>query len=100
MSVMERAEWLRWWRERGEAELRDLLYDEWNPIGFPGLIPRDEYDIYLGPLVQRLQEGASAEEVADHLSGLRARIVATDNREADLRVAAMLHDWYRTSTSS
>ncbi len=30
---MDAAEHERWWRERGAAELRRLLYEEWDPIG-------------------------------------------------------------------
>jgi len=58
-------------RERSKeqmSELRELLCD-WDPIGVMANPdwPRDEYDCLIGPLLQRLSQGASAVEIADYL---------------------------------
>lgn len=40
-------EWVRWWRQTGERELRCILMTAWDPIGV-GDAPEawDEYDSY------------------------------------------------------
>jgi hypothetical protein len=51
-------------RDKGAAEIQDsirqILYHDWNPIGFAGLLPEDEYDSYIGP-VYRILAGTRSE---------------------------------------
>lgn len=49
-------------------ELRDLV-NEWDPIGVMDdpTWPRDEYECLVGPLLRRLEAGATADEVAAYL---------------------------------
>jgi len=55
-APMSTAEWRVWWRREGEAGLRELLMESWDPIGVAH-IPEaaDEYDSYV-PKVGSLLE--------------------------------------------
>ena len=55
---------------RGGRELREILYWRWDPIGIAGAaLPYngDEYESYVGPIVNLLHTGADDREVARHL---------------------------------
>jgi len=89
---VKRKEWREWWRHRGEAELRELLMSEWDPIGvaeFPEAA--DEYDNYLGPIASRLSRGTPSADVARYLHVVRTRYMELPENEAeDARVAQRL----------
>jgi hypothetical protein len=85
-----------WWRERGESELRTLLY-EWDPIGvavepdWPG----DEYDELVVPLRERLAAGATAGELAIFLEQhVTEHIGLASDADREERFAARLVDWW------
>ena len=85
-----------WWRERGEAELRALLY-EWDPIG--GSVepdwPGDEYDDLVAPLHERLSAGASARELAIFLERhVTEHIGIAADADREERFAARLVEWW------
>jgi hypothetical protein len=93
---MELEERHRWWKSRGRRELRVLLMTHWDPIGVNG-VPEahDEYDGYLGPLADRLNDGADALSVAEYLAEIqteRMGLSATSNEL--LEVANCVIDWY------
>ena len=101
---MELADWHMWWKRSGARELRRLLMDEWDPIGVRG-VPEaaDEYDGYMSPIVSRLREDASAEDIAAFLTeveeermGLRASAAARSRNEA---LAEGLRSWYADATA-
>lgn len=88
-----------WWKRSGARELRRLLLDEWDPIGVRG-VPgaADEHDGYMSPIVSRLREEASAEDIARFLTeveeermGLGSSAAARSRNEA---VAERLRSWY------
>ena len=87
-----------WWRERGAAELRDLLYEEWDPIGVKDLAEdsADEYEAYAGQLARRLRAGASEEEVASLLMGVRVDM-GLEPGEPPLGTAHRISEWYRAA---
>jgi hypothetical protein len=87
-----------WWRERGAAELRDLLYREWDPIGVKDLAhdSADEYEAYAGQLMRRLRAGASDEEVAALLEGFRLDM-GLEPAEPPLETARRITRWYAES---
>lgn len=91
----------RWWRERGAAELRELLFSEWDPIGLRELAdaPHDEYDHYAGGIVRRLRAGSSDEELAALLEGYRSEMGLDPAGGLDLAFARRLRDWYARSTA-
>ena len=99
---MDAQEYERWWRERGDRELRELLLREWDPIGIKWLAePRDqldEYEHYAGQLARRLRAGASEEEIAAVLEGFRPDMGLEPSGELPLDLARKIRDWYRRST--
>ena len=51
--------------------IRDVLLNEWDPIGVAGAAgAEDEYDGYLGPVHGLLAAGASAVRIARYLYGV------------------------------
>ena len=90
----------RWWRERGNRELSELLLREWDPIGIAKLADEqlDEYEHYSGQLARRLRAGASDEEIAAVLEGFRRDMGLEPSDELPLGVARSIRDWYRSST--
>jgi hypothetical protein len=97
---MDAQEYERWWRERGNQELRELLLHEWDPIGIAKLAdePVDEYEHYAGVIARRLRAGASEEEIATVLEGFRADMGLEPSEELPLEAAGKIRDWYRRST--
>ena len=85
-----------WWRERGEGELRVLLY-EWDPVGVshePDW-PADEYDELLEPLRERLARGATAGELAIFLEAhVREHIGLEPDVDREERFAERLVAWW------
>jgi hypothetical protein len=49
-----------------QREIRNILVNDWNPIGFP--VPEDEYDGYIGHIYHLLYSGASKNEIAKELN--------------------------------
>jgi hypothetical protein len=98
---MDAADRERWWWERGTAELRDLLYREWDPIGVKELADdsADEYEAYAGQIVRRLRAGADEAEVADLLAGFRVDM-GLEPGELDLSTAGRIRAWYRSSRAA
>jgi hypothetical protein len=85
-----------WWHERGEAELRALLY-EWDPIGVSAEPdwPGDEYDDLVGPLHDRLDQGATAGELAIFLEQhVTEHIGIEADADREERFAARLVTWW------
>jgi hypothetical protein len=99
---MDAQEYERWWRERGDRELRELLLREWDPIGIARIADSqlDEYEHYAGQLARRLRAGASEEEVAAVLEGFRSDMGLEPSDEPPFGVARTIRDWYRRSTGS
>jgi hypothetical protein len=95
---MDAREHEQWWRDRGATELRDLLYDEWDPIGLKGMADdsRDEYEAYAGQIVRRLRAGSSEEELATLLEIFR-REMGLEPRDPPVAIARRICDWYRGS---
>ena len=88
----------RWWRERGAAELRDLLYREWDPIGVKDLADdsADEYEAYAGQIGRRLRAGADEAELAELLQGFRVDM-GLEPGEPPVDVARRIREWYSQS---
>jgi hypothetical protein len=96
---MDPEEHERWWRERGDRELRELLLREWDPIGISRIADAqlDEYEHYAGQLVRRLRAGATEEEIAAVLEGFRADMGLEPSDEVPLGVARAIREWYLRS---
>ncbi len=98
---MDAMEHDRWWAERGRAELHELLFREWDPIGISQLAdaPEDEYEHYAGQLVRRLRAGATEEQVAAVLEGFRSDMGLEPSEELPLGIARGIRAWYASSTA-
>src|SRR5256885_2325065 len=85
---MDAQEYERWWRERGDRELRERLMRDWDPIGIAKIADeqRDEYEHYAGQLVRRLRAGATEEEIAGVLEGFRTDMGLEPSGEPPLGV--------------
>ncbi len=101
---MELADWNLWWKRTGERELRQILMDEWDPIGvadFPEAA--DEYDSYLGQIARRLREGASADEIAAFLHEVETVTMglgsSTEARSRNDALAVRLREWHAASAT-
>ena len=97
---MDAQEYERWWRERGDRELRELLLREWDPIGIAKIADQqlDEYEHYAGQLARRLRAGASEEEIAAVLEGFRQDMGLEPSGELPLGIARAIREWYLRST--
>lgn len=85
-----------WWNDRGEAELRSLLY-EWDPVGVSNEPdwPDDEYDELLAPLRERLAGGATAGEIAIFLERHVAEHIGLQpDADREERFAERLVAWW------
>jgi hypothetical protein len=49
-----------------QDSIRQILYHDWNPIGFSGL-PEDEYDSYIAPVYRILAGSRSEQELIEFL---------------------------------
>lgn len=57
-------------------DLNLILRDEWNPIGFSDVLPRDEYDSYARLLFSRFWKEPRATVIAAFLSWLRCQYLS------------------------
>lgn len=94
------AEWRKWWAERGEAELTELLSERWDPFAEESF--RETIRPELAKLVRDLHEGASLIEVQRSLNELR-RKGQPERRgrkwiNRDRAVARHLVAWYEQAT--
>jgi hypothetical protein len=89
-----------WWKRNGAGELRRLVMESWDPIGVSG-VPQavDEYDSCLGPIAQRLREGASPEQIADYLATVRGSMGLVPDGRANLHASKRIAEWYLLSTN-
>ena len=100
---MELADWHMWWKRSGARELRQILMNEWDPIGVAG-IPEaaDEYDSYLGQIAERLRRGESGDEIGDYLTWVEEEWMGLrpTSRERARELGARLVSWYHAATGT
>lgn len=56
------------------AEVNDVLYTDWAPIGCAGLLPKDEYEPYAIRVVSLLASVAEDVEIANYLATTAASV--------------------------
>ena len=73
----------------------EVLHYVWDPIGVAGSPhARDEYDSYVPGVVSLLFSGASASEIAKHLTQITTESMGLGaGRERDLETAELLIEW-------
>jgi hypothetical protein len=95
---VELPEWRRWWKERGEDELRALLMAAWDPIAVKDEpLAAGEYDAYMLQVARRLREGATADDVAAVLDAAEVQM-GYEEPEGNAAVAEQVVRWYADST--
>lgn len=50
-----------------QESIRQVLYHDWNPIGFGDALPKDEYDSYIAPVYRILVGSRSEQELIELL---------------------------------
>jgi hypothetical protein len=96
---VELSDWRRWWKRRGEDELRSLLLAAWDPIGVKDEPPAaDEYDSYMLPLARKLYEGASTDDLTSYLDRCETEMGCGDEPQNAL-LAERILGWYADSTA-
>lgn len=93
---MRRLRWRRWWRERGQRQLRVLAIEHWDPLDVYDDPPRaDAYDAYLDRVGRMLRRGKGAEEIARYLGDVRTKAFHREESEtADELFADQVVAWY------
>lgn len=87
-----------WWREAGFRELRQLLLWRWDPIGVADHSfswAESEYDMYARPLAELLHDGATAEEVYDHLERIAVEDITVGGTTRE--TAELIVRWFEES---
>jgi hypothetical protein len=93
--------WERWWVRAGREQLSELLWERWDPIGWPPSNrssgfkpPRGEYAGYARPVADMFRAHKSAEEIAAHLEDVEANTIGLRNLKDQRAVARELLAWY------
>ena len=89
--TLSEAERAQWWRERGRAELCQILCWRWDPIHVADDFPdsRSEYDLEADRLGGGLGSPPSIEDLVDQLSHFATDDIGVSaDREHDLPAAA------------
>lgn len=92
-----------WWNQAGFAELRQVLFWRWDPIGIDDAFPAtaDEYDTYVRVLLSRLQAGMTASDIATYLLEVEQSSMGRRySEDAKLRqVGERVITWFEESIS-
>jgi hypothetical protein len=100
---MELSQWHSWWKRQWARELRSILRDEWDPIGVQQIDPtwpRDEYDMYMTPIIAQLRADPVPGQIAALLGKFRSEEMGVyPNDDADMSVARRISSWYSRSMS-
>ena len=49
------------------VQVHKMLWEDWDPIGVNGWGPDDEYDAYVWPIIGKISQGETVEQIADYL---------------------------------
>jgi hypothetical protein len=98
---LDDAEFVRWWAETGEFELRQVLYWRWDPIGIADAFPLSagEYDTYAFEICEALRASGGRETVVRVLGEIqRERMGLSGADDAQLNaVAGLIELWFDAS---
>jgi hypothetical protein len=79
-------------RSKRAAEIHDairqVLFDDWDPIGVNDIFPKDEYDAYIGGVYRLLVSGSTEDELCDHLLQLEITQMESPTSNDHRRVIA------------
>ena len=54
-------------REDQMQTIRNILFEDWDPIGFGPLLPADEYDAYIPGIIHVLENHCTIDQLEAHL---------------------------------
>jgi hypothetical protein len=94
-----------WWEARGEAELDQLLFWRWDPIGVNDSFPNTigEYTSYAGSLARLAIDGAGADTIAEALHVIERDQMGLASRDPERAaqhrraIATAILDWCEAS---
>ena len=70
-----------------------ILFESWDPIGMNNVLPRDEYESYVGPVYRALSNGADEAKIIAVLTELESQIGCRaglpDKRKAAMQLCAL-----------
>ncbi|MGI8979693.1 MAG: hypothetical protein ACR2FY_10735 [Pirellulaceae bacterium] len=66
-----------------QDSIRQILRHDWNPIGFAGVLPEDEYDSYIAPIYRILIGNRSEQEIMECLFRLERDIIGSPCESAE-----------------
>ena len=93
---MEYQDWLRWWQQRGAAELESILMTHWKPLGAADdPAQRKVCRRWAVRIGVRLRQGISGEELAGLLVSANRRLGVPVNARQLAAVAMEIRHWYR-----
>jgi len=77
-----------------QKEISEILFEFWDPIGFKEVLPRDEYDAYVGKVYRALFDGKGELGVVRLLTDLEnsyigCRASYAQKQEAAKRLCAL-----------
>jgi hypothetical protein len=58
-----------------QDSIRQVLYRDWNPVGFGDALPADEYDSYIAPVYRILVGSRSEQELIEFLFSTERDII-------------------------
>lgn len=58
-----------------QDSIRQVLYCDWNPVGFGEALPADEYDSYIAPVYRILVGSRSEQELIEFLFNTERDII-------------------------
>ena len=58
------------WAAKVQDAIRQVLFNDWDPIGINDCAPKDEYDAYIGGIYRQLVSGRTEDELCEHLRQL------------------------------
>jgi hypothetical protein len=70
------------------AEVNEVLYNDWAPIGFKAHLPKDEYEPYAARIVSLLSKACSEDQLTALLSRTEAGLTARPTSTRKVRAVA------------
>lgn len=63
------------------SDIRQVLVDDWDPIGIKGFGPDDEYDSYIAGIYRLLLKNPNEDEIVDHLCSIEIEEIGSTIKE-------------------
>ena len=82
-------------REDQMQIIRNILFEDWDPIGFGPLLPADEYNSYFPGIIRLLENHCTVDQLEAHLVKTEKERFggALANGRASLAAKNLLRSW-------